>query len=266
MKPLDFKRGKLLIGVIHLPPLPGSPRYNGKFQPILDRAVADARAYEKGGAHALIIENFGDAPFTNGSVEAETIAAMARAGAAVCDSVKLPLGYNVLRNDARAALGLAAACGGSFIRVNVHTGAMLTDQGIIQGQAYDTLRRKKNLCPSAQILADVHVKHAVPLGDWSLEDAARDTWERGAVDAIIISGLGTGHPASLEDVQSVRSVCPEAPILIGSGFSLNNAGEFLPFINGAIVGSSLKRGGKLDNPVDPARVRAMVRAMNQATR
>ena len=176
MKPLDFKRGKLLIGVIHLPPLPGSPRYNGKFQPILDRAVADARAYEKGGAHALIIENFGDAPFTNGSVEAETIAAMARAGAAVCDSVKLPLGYNVLRNDARAALGLAAACGGSFIRVNVHTGAMLTDQGIIQGQAYDTLRRKKNLCPSAQILADVHVKHAVPLGDWSLEDAARDTW------------------------------------------------------------------------------------------
>ena len=139
---LDLLQGKVLIGVVHLLPLPGSPRFRGGFQPILDRAVADAVAYEKGGASAVIIENFGDVPFTAGSVAPETIAAMARAGAAVRAAIQLPIGYNVLRNDARAALGLAAACDGSFIRVNVHTGAMLTDQGIIQGNAYETVRTR----------------------------------------------------------------------------------------------------------------------------
>jgi uncharacterized protein len=261
IKPLDFQRKKLLIGVIHLPALPGAPNYNGKFDAIISRAVADAKAYEKGGADALVIENFGDAPFTSKSVAPETIAAMARAGAAVCDAIKLPIGYNVLRNDPRAALGLAASCEGSFIRVNVHTGAMLTDQGLIEGQAYETVRTRQQLCPGVQIVADVHVKHAVPLGGWTLEDAARDTWERGAVDALIVSGVGTGHPASLQDVQTVRKACLEAPIFIGSGFNQHNANTLLPYINGAIVGSSLKLDGKLDNLVDARRVAALRKLM-----
>jgi hypothetical protein len=132
---LDLSRGRVLIGVVHLLPLPGSPAFRGKLQPILDRAVTDAIAYERGGASAVIIENFGDAPFTAGSVAPETIAAMATAAAAVRAAIQLPIGFNVLRNDARAALGLVAACDGCFIRVNVHTGAMLTDQGVIQGNA-----------------------------------------------------------------------------------------------------------------------------------
>ncbi len=261
MKTLDFKRKKLLIGVIHLPALPGAPNYGGNFGAIIDRAVADTKAYEKGGADALVIENFGDAPFTSKSVAPETIAAMARAGTAVRATTKLPIGYNVLRNDARAAVGLAASCDGSFIRVNIHSGAMITDQGLIEGQAYDTVRARQQLCPGVQILTDVHVKHAVPFGDWTLEDAARDTWERGAVSALIVSGVGTGHPASLDDVQTVRRAVHDAPILIGSGFNKDNADTLLPFINGAIVGSSLKRDGKLDNLVDPARVAALRRVM-----
>jgi uncharacterized protein len=258
---LDLSNGKILIGVIHLLPLPGSPRFRGRFQPILDRAVVDAVAYQKGGAAAVIIENFGDAPFTAGSVAPETIAAMARAGAAVRAAIQLPIGFNVLRNDARAALGLVAACDGSFIRVNVHTGAMLTDQGIIQGNAYETVRVQSHLCPQTQILADVHVKHALPLGNESIKDAARNAWERGEVDALIVTGAGTGLPVLAADVETVREICPDAPVLIGSGFNLDNAREFLPWINGAIVGSSLKKNGRRSNPVDRARVRALVRAM-----
>jgi membrane complex biogenesis BtpA family protein len=258
---LDLSRGKVLIGVIHLLPLPGAPRFRGGMQPILDRAVADAITYEKGGASAVIIENFGDAPFAPGSVASETIAAMARAGAAVRDAIELPIGFNVLRNDARAALGLAAACDGSFIRVNVHTGAMLTDQGILQGNAYETVRARTQLCPQTQIFADVHVKHAVPLGDESLEAAARDACERGRADALIISGPGTGLPALAADVETAREVCSNTPVLIGSGFNAGNARDFLPWINGAIVGSSLKKNGRVNNPVDLARVKALVRAM-----
>src|SRR6266550_6568210 len=134
-----FSSQTVLIGVVHLHPLPGSPRWGGRLDKIIRYARADALAYERGGAHAVFIENFGDVPFTRTNVGPETIAAMTAAGCAVRDAIKLPIGFNVLRNDARAALALCAACGGSCIRVNVHTGAMLTDQGIIEGNAHDTL-------------------------------------------------------------------------------------------------------------------------------
>jgi membrane complex biogenesis BtpA family protein len=258
---LDWSRGKVLIGVIHLRPLPGSPRFDGRLQNVLSRAVADALAYEEGGASAVIIENFGDIPFTGGAVAPETIASMARAGAAVRAAIRLPIGFNVLRNDARAALGLAAACDGCFIRVNVHTGAMLTDQGILQGRAWETVRVRAQLCPQTQILADVHVKHAVPLGNQTVQDAARDAWGRGQADALIVTGPGTGQPALTADVEAVRKTCPKAPLLVGSGFNAGNARDFLPWIDGAIVGSSLKKNGRLDNPVDRARVKTLVRAM-----
>jgi membrane complex biogenesis BtpA family protein len=253
---------KTLFGVVHLGPLPGSPRWRGSLSTVIRHAVADARAYEKGGAHALFIENFGDIPFTKASVAPETIAAMTAAGRAVCEAVGLPIGFNVLRNDARGALALCAACGGDFIRVNVHCGAMLTDQGIIEGNAHETLRVRRELCPDAQILADVHVKHAVPLGNSSIEAAARDTVERGLADGLIVSGDGTGIAADPSDVQWVRAACPRTRLLLGSGVTRENMAAFLPLADGFIVGTSLKRGGNVVNPVDPKRVAALVRAMS----
>jgi len=261
MKSLFRTLHKVLIGVVHLRPLPGSPRWRGGLESVVEFVVNDARAYERGGAHALFIENFGDVPFTKGSVAPETLAAMTAAGRAIRQAVKLPLGFNVLRNDARAALALCAVCGGAFIRVNVHTGAMLTDQGLIEGNAYDTLRYRRRVCPQAQIFADVHVKHAVPLGNWTIEDAARDTVERGLADALIVSGAGTGLSAELADVERVRRTCPATKILLGSGVTLENVRDFLPAADGFIVGTSLKAGGRLPNAVDDKRVAALVRAM-----
>src|SRR5437667_8444079 len=110
---------KMLIGVVHLRPLPGSPRWKGHLESVIQFAVNDAQAYERAGAGALFIENFGDAPFSKTRVGPETVAAMAVAGRAVGQAVKLPIGFNVLRNDPCAALALCAACNGSFIRVNV---------------------------------------------------------------------------------------------------------------------------------------------------
>jgi membrane complex biogenesis BtpA family protein len=261
MKTLFQRHHKVLIGVVHLGPLPGSPRWRGNLESLIELAVNDACAYERGGAHALFVENFGDVPFTKGTVAPETIAAMAAAGRAIRQAVELPLGFNVLRNDARAALALCAVCGGAFIRVNVHTGAMLTDQGLIEGNAYDTLRYRQRICPQAQIFADVHVKHAVPLGNWTIEDAARDTVERGLVDALIVSGAGTGLATDLADVERVRRTCPATKILLGSGVTLENVRDFLPAADGFIVASSLKVAGRLSNPVDPKRVAALVRAL-----
>jgi membrane complex biogenesis BtpA family protein len=252
---------KRLIGVVHLGALPGAPRWGGDLSRVVAAAVADARACARGGADAVCVENFGDVPFTRGAVGPETVAALAVAGRAVREAVRLPLGFNVLRNDARAALALCAACGGSFIRVNVLAGAMVTDQGLIEGDAYTITRYRQTICPSALIFADVHVKHAVPLGNLPIEIAARDTVERGLADALIVSGTGTGVAADLRDLERVRAVCPETPLLLGSGITVANVQDYLRLANAVIVGTAIKRGGQVTNPVDPARVAALKRAM-----
>jgi membrane complex biogenesis BtpA family protein len=138
---------------------------------------------------------------------------------------------------------------------------MLTDQGLIEGDAHDTLRYRQRLCPETKILADVLVKHAVPLGKLSIEDSARDTVERGLADALIISGVGTGKAAELSDVERVRHACPSAKIFLGSGVTLANIRDFLRLADGFIVGTSLKRDDKISNPVDFKRVRALVSAI-----
>ncbi len=252
---------KLLIGVVHLQPLPGSPRWSGDFDKVVQAAIEDARAYQRGGAGALSIENFGDVPFTKGSVGPETVAAMAVVGRAIRSAVILPFGFNVLRNDPSAGLALCAACGGRFIRVNVHTGAMLTDQGLIEGNAYETVRYRRQICPTAQIFADVHVKHAVPLGDWDIAVSARDAINRGLADALIISGTGTGVAADRADLEHVRAACPSAKILLGSGVTVGNVGDYLDLADGFIVGTSLKAGGEVSNPVDSKRVAALARML-----
>ena len=130
-------------------------------------------------------------------------------------------------------------------------------------EAFETLRYRSQICPEALIFADVHVKHAVPLGNWMLEDAARDTLERGLADALIVSGTGTGQATNLEDVERVRTACPTARILLGSGVTLGNVRNYLSLADGFIVGSSLKKDGKLSKPVDPKRVAALARAIGQ---
>jgi membrane complex biogenesis BtpA family protein len=259
-----LRRGQRpLIGVIHLRPLPGSPRWEGNGDFLLRAALRDAQAFERGGATALVIENFGDVPFTKGSVPPETTASMAVVGAAVRAAVKLPIGFNVLRNDAHTALALCAACAGTFIRVNVHTGAMVTDQGLIEGKAFETVRLQKQLAPGTKILADVHVKHAAPLGNIGIDVAARDTVERGLADALIVSGTGTGVEVEMNDLRLVRQACPRTPILLGSGSSAANIARYLEFADGAIVGTSVKVGGQLANAVDEKRVAAMRKAMSR---
>jgi membrane complex biogenesis BtpA family protein len=195
------QHGRVLIIVVHLLPLPGSPRWGGNFKKVIGRALDDSQASEEGGADAIVIENFGDIPFYKGKVPAETVAAMAVIGAAAAQAVKLPIGFNVLRNDGHAALALCASCGGDFIRVNVLSGAMVTDQGIIEGSACAVTRLRSQLAPSAKVLADIHVKHASPLANVPLEIAARDTVERSLADALIVSGTGTGQATSLDDVK-----------------------------------------------------------------
>ena len=256
-----------LVGVVHLLATPGSPGaapFDGRA--LLARAEADARALAEGGADAILVENFGDAPFHRGRVPPETVAAMALAVAAVrAAAPRSPVGVNVLRNDARAALGLCAASGATFVRVNVHTGAAVTDQGLIEGRAAQTLRARMRLAPAVRILADVHVKHATPLGAETLAQAAEDCARRGLADALVVSGSATGRAPDLERVRCVRTAAPGTPLLVGSGIDRDNAAELMRHADGAIVGTCLKEGGDVRAPVARGRV-AELRALFERLR
>jgi uncharacterized protein len=252
---------RTVIGMVHLPPLPGSPRWDGSMARVVAAALADARALVEGGADAVLVENFGDAPFTPGRVEPATVAAMSVAAAEVRKAFPRPLlGVNVLKNDARAALAVAAAVGAEFIRVNVHAGAVLADQGIVQADAYGTLRDRRLLGVEVAILADVGGKHAVPLAPVEVEQTARDLVHRGLADALVVSGPATGQATPLAEVKRVRSAVPEVPLLVGSGVTAETAAELLSVADGLIVGTSVKRGGDVRQPVDRARVETLVAA------
>ena len=255
-----FGEGKTFIGVIHLPSLPGSPRWNGDLSSVLEQAEREAAILTEGGANGIIVENFGDAPFRIGRAEPETVAAMTRAVDRVVHTTPLPVGVNMLRSDAISALAVAVAAGARFIRVNVHYGTMAADEGLVTGEAFETLRRRRLMdAEHIAILADVLVKHAVPLGEVDLGLMARETAYRGLADGLIVTGPVTGQPAVADDVAIVRQAVPDRPLLVGSGVDASNAAHFLAHADGAIVGTSLKKGGVITNPVDLGLVRAMAR-------
>lgn len=252
-----------LVGMAHLPPLPGSPRHDGDMEAVLSRVVQDVSALSAAGFDGVIVENYGDTPFHPDAVPPETVACMALCvQAAIRTAGGRAVGVNVLRNDARAALGIAAATGAAFVRVNVHAGTMWTDQGAITGRAHETLRARRALGLETALLTDVHVKHAVPAPGASIEDAARDLWDRAGSDGLIVSGAGTGAPTAPDRVARVRAAVPEAPIWIGSGTSPETVDELVRAgATGFIVGSWVQIGGSAGSGVDPERARAFVDAV-----
>jgi membrane complex biogenesis BtpA family protein len=256
-----FHHPKPIIGVIHLLPLTGSPRSTYPLREIRARALSDAGTLIDNEIDGAIIENYGDTPFCPDYVEAHTIAELA----VIVNEVRehypeTPLGVNVLRNDAKSAIAIATITDADFIRVNVHTGAMLTDQGVLQGKAHETLRYRSRLGAKVKIFADVDVKHAVPLAPSELSVSAEDTYHRGLADALIITGTATGKSTDFNQLQTVKAAVPQASVFAGSGVTSGNLANLLQSADGVIVGTSTKHDGVTTNEVDAGRVRALIKA------
>ncbi|EMA55497.1 MULTISPECIES: BtpA/SgcQ family protein [Halococcus] len=260
-----FSTDTPLIGMVHLPPLPGSPGFEGDRDAIRERLCRDASALEAGGVDGIMLENFGDAPFYPDRVPRHVVADIASLAATLRDHVSIPFGVNVLRNDVHSALAVAAATGGTFVRVNVHTGARLTDQGVVEGMAHETLRLRERLDADVAILADLDVKHSAPLAERSLTEELADLVERGGADAVVVSGAGTGatvDEAFLDRVVECRDARGlDAPVFLGSGVTPETAPDLLSVADGAIVGTALKHDGETTNPVDEAAVERVVEAV-----
>jgi membrane complex biogenesis BtpA family protein len=249
-----------LLGVVHLRALPSAAGHES-MRSVLDLALADAEAYAQAGFDGLIVENFGDAPFHRGThddpVTPDVVAGIAIAADRVQRATGLPVGINCLRNDGVAAFGVAAATGAAWVRVNVLTGAYVTDQGVIAGEAARLSAYRRQLRSDARLLADFLVKHATPLAPFDLATGARDLAERSGADGMVLSGSRTGEPVDVAMLDTVRDAVSAFPIWIGSGLTADNAAQLWPRVDGAIVGSWCKTDGRSREPVDLERARRL---------
>ncbi|MDQ2682341.1 MAG: BtpA/SgcQ family protein [Chloroflexota bacterium] len=250
-----------IVGVLHLPPLPGSARGGqaSSMTGIVDAMVRDAVLYREAGVDTVIVENYGDLPFVRDRVDAAVTSAMTRVIDAVQRETDLTIGVNVLRNDVQTAVAIAAVTGARFVRANVYVGVMQTESGIIQGCAHAVQQEIKRLGAQIEVWADLDVKHATPLVPRSLADQADDAIERAFATALILTGPATGAAADPRAVAELRAHTATAPIYIGSGANEQTI-PTMPGATGFIVGTAMKAGGIVTNPVDPARVRAIVAA------
>lgn len=255
-----------LVGVIHLPPLPGSPRAAEPVAALARAAARDARTLAAAGYDLAIVENFGDVPFYRGPVPPVTIAAMTACALAAREACPtLPLGLNVLRNDGAAALAIAAAVAAACVRVNVLGGARVTDQGVVEGEAAALLRLRRDLGLSGvRIWADVAVKHSAPLAPREVADETKDLVQRALADAVLVTGSGTGEAVDAERLAAVRAAAGAAPVYVASGATIASLPDLSAMCDGVIVGSALRADGRAGGPVDLAAAQRFAEAFRAA--
>ena len=261
-----FGVAKPIIGTIHLPPLPGAPRYTGEpVRAIYARAVDDARRYAEGGVDGLIVENEGDTPFLKpDKIGPETTACMAVVTSAVIDAVGLPTGVLVLANATLHSIAVAKAAGAQFVRANQWVNAYIANEGYLEGTAAQALRYRAQLHASnLRVFADVHVKHGshAIVADRTIAELTHDT-EAFDADVVIATGQRTGDPTRVEEITAISSVA-QRPVLVGSGLDAGNARELLEHAHGAIVGSAMKEDGAWWNPVSVANTRKIMNVVKE---
>ncbi len=247
-----------LIGVLHLPALPGAPAARRAVRELAEEAAAEAQTLAACGFSAVLLENFHDTPFRAATADRETLASMAVVTDHVARSLPVPVGVNVLRNDALGALAVAVAGGATFLRVNVLAGAAVTDQGLVQGCADELLRRRASLRADVAILADVDVKHATSLDTRPIALRARDLVRRSRADAVLLTGPATGQPVDLTELAEVAEAIAPAPVLAASGATAGSVAGLLRRASGVIVGTALQ--DPATGRIDRARAAAFVDA------
>lgn len=245
-----FEEGKkVLIGMVHALPLPGSLGFRNNMEEIIAQAVEDAKTLERAGFTAVMVENMGDSPFSEKLNKAQ-VAALAVVAAHVKANVNIPVGIDAAFNDYEAALGIAKSVGAEFIRVPVFVDTVVFDGGILYPQARACLIYRKEIqADDVLIFADIQVKHTHPLiPTITMEESARNAQAAGA-DAVIVTGSAIGKEAPIDIIKRVKGVV-RIPILAGSGVKPENIKSQMEIADGAIIGSSLKKSGVISNPID----------------
>ena len=245
----------LNIGMVHLKPLPGSPNYSLSIEEIYEAAKYDLLQLIEGNANAAIVENMFDSPYTN-KINLETFTAYTHIFTRLKEISSIPLGVNIHSCDKDQEMVIATICGADFIRAESFVESRYTSFGIMNANAHLLMRTKRYLNSNVKVFADINAKHSFPISSIPLEVAIKDAINAKA-DGIILTGLETGNPPTIEDAKMFKQICKNTPLIIGSGINQDNIDDFLKVVDGVIVGSSIKENGIVENPVNLKRTKAL---------
>lgn len=254
-----FSHPRPIIGMVHLLPLPGAPRFGGGIEDVYRRACREAEILVDVGVDGMIVENFGDSPYRIGEPDPPQLALMAGVTRQIRARVDVPIGVNVQFNAWHAEISLAYACRADFVRVEVFVDTVVTAQGLVLPCSAQIVRYRQALgADDVYLFCDIQVKHSTNLIDKPLAKSGEEAVAAGA-DALIVTGAATGKATPLDAVVEVKKVV-DIPVLVGSGTTAENVGGVLRVADGAIVGSALKEGGKASNRVSADAARELVEA------
>ena len=251
---------KAIIAMIHVLPLPGSPYYGGNADEIIEHAANELKIYENAGVDAIMLENMHDVPYIKSPLPKENVECMLKVALEIRKNTDLPIGIQMLEAANIDALEIAAKADLDFVRAEGFVFAHIGGSGLIEGSAGAVLRKRRELnAEHIKIFADVKKKHCAHAltGDLSVRDVVKQT-DFFRADGIIITGGFTGEPANNNDLVEAREAT-KLPILIGSGITAENIKDYIAFADGFIIGTFFKKDGIWTNPVDRARVDALIK-------
>lgn len=256
---------KPIIGMLHLPPLPGSYNYTGQaLDGIVEHTLREADILVGTGFDGFLMQNAGDRPASL-EVCPEKVAYMSVIGAAVRKAhPTTPLGVNVCWNVPKATIAVCHAVGGAFIRLeHVYIGMAITPHGPVYGCAYEATQYLKLLdAKDIQIFADVYEAHSVPIGRVPIEQAAREATGVCQADVVIITGSTMAE--SVEMIQAIKRATPAMEVILGGGSDAGNVAGALRHADGVIVGRALKTRADILAPVDAATAQSYMEAVSKA--
>ena len=259
-----FGKPRGLIGMIHVGALPGTPAQDRSLDDVSAQAVAEAQMLTEAGFDGVMIENMHDRPYLKRAVGPEIIAAMACIGQAVKAATPLPLGVQVLAGANRAALAVALAAGGSFVRVEGALFAHVADEGWMDADAGELLRYRRQIgAERVAVFVDIKKKHSAHAvtADVDLVATARAA-EFFLADGVVVTAGETGQAAAPDEVEATARTIA-IPTFVGSGVTPDNIGDY-PEAAGLIVGSCLRVGGRFMERLDPERLERFARAFREA--
>ena len=251
--------------MIHVPALPGTPAYAGKWEQVLEKVSTEAELLRQSGVDGLLLENMHDTPYLNREVGPEIVSAMTAAALRVKSAApNLPCGIQILAGANKAALAVALAADLQFVRTEGFVFGHLADEGWMNSAAAELLRYRRLIhAEHIHVFTDIKKKHSAHAmsADVSLVETAHAAHFFRS-DGLIITGNATGTQADAQDVESVQAACPDLPILVGSGITAENASIYKPLVDGVIVGSYLKQEGHWANDLSQERISRLVTAWN----
>ncbi len=242
-----------VVGMVQLPPLPGGANYRGEsIDSVLEVGLSEARILAENGVDALLLQNLGDIPVAT-SASITQVAWMTRVASEIAHIADIPIGLNLLENDAAAMLAVGSAVGADFVRIKIYVGGMMTPFGVELGQAHTAIKMRNQLgAADIAIFADVHDRTGTPIATGGFEEDVEFAVRLGMADGLVITGKS--YPETLDMITRARRKYPEIPILAGGGVAAHNFAEVVVSANGAIVSTSLKASGSAVGRFVPEKV------------